>query len=106
MQAVRNREYSFRMWEKSLTKHQYFLSKQKTAEHQIFLPVPSLNTLGKEMLHAGEKYLLHEYYRSVASYGEVYGSCIAGLGSLAVSLDLSMHRIPAPVELYGDSSHL
>lgn len=92
MKAIRNREYSFHMREKKLTKHQYFLSKQKTAEHQIFLPVPSLNTLGKEMLHAGEKYLLREYHRSAASYGQVSGRCTAGLGSLAVALGLSMHK--------------
>lgn len=90
MKAVRNREYSFHMLEKKLSKHQYFLSKQKVSEHQIFLP--SLNTLGKEMLHGGEKYLLHEYHRSAASYGQVYGSGIAGLGFLSIALDLSMHK--------------
>lgn len=82
------------MWEEKTTKHQYFLSKQKIAEHKIFLPVPSLNTLGKEGLRAGEKCLLHEYHRSAARYGQVYGSCIAGLGSLAIALDLAMHKTP------------
>lgn len=82
-----------------MTKHQHFLSKQKIAEHQIFLPVPSLNTLGKGMLHAGEKYLLHKYHRTAANYVQVYGSCIVGLGSSTISLDLSVHN-PASGDHY------
>jgi len=44
------------------------------------------------MLHAREKYLLHEYHRIAAKYVQLNSSCISGLGSLAISLDLSMHE--------------
>lgn len=38
------------------------------------------------------KYLLHEYHISAASWGQVCGSCMAGLGSLAVALGSSMSK--------------
>lgn len=89
MKSVRNREYSCHMGEKNPTDHQYFLSKQKIAEHWIFLLALSLNTL-TDVAHIKKKIFFMKIPVQLPAKGR---SVVAALLLLVTQSFMGVHTI-------------